>query len=132
MRTAAFRSTAIRRPNYFRFQDTAEYSTAQEIYGYAGLHANLLDGRFRNKVAFTIADINRDNFDPSFGTAPSFFGRGRSERYTYQGDFQLIDQVRLVGGAEHENSSYFDGSSEQARAALPASTAKRSSGRSSS
>ncbi|MFA6117102.1 MAG: TonB-dependent receptor [Sphingomonas sp.] len=100
-------------PNYFPFQDTAEYSTAQEIYGYAGLHANLLDGRFRNKVAFTIADINRDNFDPSFGTAPSFFGRGRSERYTYQGDFQLVDQVRLVGGAEHENSSYFDGKSEK-------------------
>ena len=100
-------------PNYFPFQDTDEYSTGQEIYGYAGLHANLLDGRFRNKVAFTIADINRDNFDPSFGTAPSFFGRGRSERYTYQGDFQVVDQVRLVGGAEHENSSYFDGTSEK-------------------
>jgi vitamin B12 transporter len=46
-------------PDYLSFQDTAEYSTAQEIYGYAGLHANLLDGRFKNRVAFTIADINR-------------------------------------------------------------------------
>jgi vitamin B12 transporter len=97
----------------YSFIDTAEYSTAQEIYGYAGLHANLLDGRFKNRVAFTIADINRDNYDPSFGTAPSFFGRGRSERYTYQGDFQLVDQVRLVAGAEHENSSYFDGATER-------------------
>ena len=101
-------------PDYFPFQDTAEYSTAQEIYGYAGLHANLLDGRFRNKVAFTIADINRDNFDPSFGPAPSFFGRGRSERYTYQGDFQVVEQVRVVAGAEHENSSYFDGENRKA------------------
>lgn len=100
-------------PNYFPFQDTAEYSTTQEIYGYADLHANLLDGRFKNRVAFTIADINRDNYDPSFGTAPSFFGRGRSERYTYQGDFQLVDQGRLVAGAEHENSSYFDGAIEK-------------------
>ena len=101
-------------PDYFPFQDTAEYSTAQEIYGYAGLHANLLDGRFRNKVAFTIADINRDNFDPSFGPAPSFFGRGRSERYTYQGDFQVVEQVRVAAGAEHENSSYFDGENRKA------------------
>jgi vitamin B12 transporter len=101
-------------PNYFPFQDTAEYSTAQEIYGYAGLHANLLDGRFRNKVAFTIADINRDNFDPSFGPAPSFFGRGRTERYTYQGDFQVIEQVRLVAGAEHEHSAFDTGSDKHA------------------
>ena len=97
----------------YSFIDTADYSTAQEIYGYAGLHANLLDGRFRNRVAFTVADINRDNYDPSFGPAPSFFGRGRSERYSYQGDFQLVDQVRLVAGAEHENSSYFDGPTEK-------------------
>lgn len=97
----------------YGFIDTPEYSTAQEIYGYAGLHANLLDGRFRNKIAFTIADINRDNYDPRFGSAVSFFGRGRSERYTYQGDFQLVDQIRLVAGAERENSRYFDGATEK-------------------
>jgi len=96
-------------PNY-SLGDDAEYSIAQEIYGYAGLHANVLDGRFRNRLAFTIADINRDNYDPAYGLAPSFFGRGRSERYEYQGDFKLVDQLRLVAGAEHEDSSYYDGS----------------------
>ena len=86
--------------------DDPEYSTSQEIYGYAGVHANLLDGRFRNRAAFTIADINRDNFDPRVGSDAIFFGRGRSERYEYQGDFQASRQLRLVAGVERENSNF--------------------------
>ena len=97
-------------PNY-TLADDPEYSTTQELYGYAGLHADLFDQRFKNRVAFTIADINRDNFDPTFGTAPSFIGRGRSQRYEYQGDFQVVDQLRLVAGAEHEDTRFNDGTS---------------------
>lgn len=95
-------------PDYV-LADDPEYSKTQEIYGYAGLHANFADGRFNNRVAFTIADINRDNYDPTFGTDPSFIGRGRSERYEYQGDFRPLDQVRVVAGVERENSRYNDG-----------------------
>lgn len=91
--------------------DDAEYAKTQELYGYAGLNADFLNGRFKNRVALTIADINRDNYDPSFSTTtPSFLARGRSERYQYQGDFQVIDQVRLVAGAEHETTRFNDGS----------------------
>jgi vitamin B12 transporter len=91
--------------------DDAEYGKTQELYGYAGLNADFLNGRFHNRIAFTIADINRDNYDPSFSTTtPSFLARGRSERYQYQGDFQVIDQVRLVAGAEHETTRFNDGS----------------------
>ena len=36
--------------------------------------------------------------------AVAIFGRGRSERYEYQGDCTLVDQLRLVAGAEHEDS----------------------------
>jgi vitamin B12 transporter len=95
-------------PNY-TLADTPEYSTSKEVYGYAGLTADLLDGRFHNSLNVTIADIDRDNYDPTFGSAPSFFGRGNSERYAYQGDFRVIDQVRLVFGAEQEDSSFTDG-----------------------
>jgi len=95
-------------PDYV-LADTAEYSKTREAYGYAGLHANLADGRINNRVAFTIADINRDNYDPSFGSDPSFIGRGRSERYEYQGDFRPLDQVRVVAGVERENSRFNDG-----------------------
>ncbi|WP_404367814.1 TonB-dependent receptor plug domain-containing protein [Sphingomonas sp. MMS24-J45] len=95
-------------PNYV-VSDSPAYSTAKEAYGYAGAHANLLDGRFRNRLAFTIADIKRDNFDAP-NTPVSFFARGRTERFEYQGDFRVNDQLRLVGGAEHENSRFNDGS----------------------
>ena len=93
----------------FTLADTREFSTAQELYGYAGLRADFADGRFRNRVAFTIADINRDNFDRDAGDEPSFIGRGRSERYEYQGDLRLVDAVRLVAGVEHEDSRFDDG-----------------------
>lgn len=96
-------------PTFSVFTDDPEYSTTQELYGYVGAHADLANGRFRNRLAFTIADINRDNFDPSFGTAPSFIGRGRSQRYEYQGDFQVIEQLRFVAGAEHEDTRFNDG-----------------------
>lgn len=95
-------------PDYV-FADDGEYAKTQEAYGYAGVHADFADGRFRNRVAVTIADINRDNFDPSVGDAPIFFYRGRSERYDYQGDY-TFGIVRLVAGAEHEDSRMFDGS----------------------
>lgn len=84
--------------------DDPSYATANELYGYAGLHANF--GTFHNRVAFTIADINRDTYAQP-GATPSPF-RGRSERYEYQGEYQPIDQVRIVGGAEHETSRYRD------------------------
>jgi vitamin B12 transporter len=92
----------------FALADTAEYSTAQEVYGYAGIHADLADGRLRNRVAFTISDINRDNYDPASGANPSFLGRGRSQRYEYQGDLRIVEQARLIAGAEHEDSRYND------------------------
>jgi vitamin B12 transporter len=101
-------------PNY-ALADTPEYAKTQELYGYAGLKADLLGGKFRNRLAFTIADINRDNFDPTLGASDlTFFGRGRSERYEYQGDAQLVQGLRAVFGAEHEESRYYDGTLRKA------------------
>lgn len=94
-------------PNY-TFADTDEYSTGQELYGYAGLFANF--GPLANRVAFTIADINRDGFDPAFGSDPAYIYRGRSERYEYRGDAKLVDQLRVTFGAERENLRFYDGS----------------------
>ncbi|MDF2494868.1 TonB-dependent receptor [Sphingomonas sp.] len=99
----------------FAFADTREYSTAQELYGYAGLNADFLDGRFRNVLAFQIADIDRDNYDRDVGAAPLFLSRGRSERYTYKGDLQANDQIRVVLGAEHETTRLNDGTDRFSR-----------------
>ena len=100
-------------PPDYTLADTPEYAKAQEIYGYAGLNVAL--GRLRNRIAFTIADIDRDNYDPTFGSAPSFFARGRSERYTYQGDWQAANAIRLVAGAERENTRFTDGTVSASR-----------------
>lgn len=94
-------------PPTYAFGDDGEYSTAKEFYGYAGLYGDI--GPVKNRVGFSFSDINRDNFDPSAGSAPTFFGRGRSERYDYQGDATVSKQLELVFGAEHENTRYFDG-----------------------
>ncbi|MGN6820907.1 MAG: TonB-dependent receptor plug domain-containing protein [Sphingomonas sp.] len=87
--------------------DTPQYSATKEFYGYAGLSADFLGGRFHNRVAFTLADINRDNFAAP-NTSPSSLFRGRSQRYEYQGDFRVTNAVRLVGGAEYEETRYAD------------------------
>jgi vitamin B12 transporter len=91
--------------------DDAEFARTRELYGYAGAHANFAGDTIRNRIAFTVADIHRDNFDPGAGPAPIFFAQGHDERYEYQGDFQVVKQVRLVAGAEHEDSRFFDGTS---------------------
>lgn len=92
----------------YTFADTDEYSTAKELYGYAGLFANI--GPVSNRVAFTIADINRDGYDPAPGAfTPHYLYRGRSERYEYRGDAKLAEQVRVTFGAERENLRFYDG-----------------------
>lgn len=91
----------------YRFADTDEYSTAQELYGYAGLFADI--GPVANRIAFTIADINRDGFNSTAAAAPAYLYRGRSERYEYRGDAKLVDQLRVTFGAERENLRFYDG-----------------------
>ncbi|WP_188055897.1 TonB-dependent receptor plug domain-containing protein [Sphingosinithalassobacter sp. CS137] len=93
----------------YGFVDTAEYAEAQQIFGYAGIFAEL--GPVTNRLGFSLADINRDSYDPAVGTDPIYLYRGRTERYEYQGDARLTDGVlRFVFGAEHENLRFYDGS----------------------
>jgi vitamin B12 transporter len=93
-------------PPRFTLGDTAEYSTAQELYAYAGARAQT--GPVRHRLAFTLADINRDNYATAAGGVPTFLGRGRSERYEYQADVRPADAIRLIAGAERENVRFSD------------------------
>jgi vitamin B12 transporter len=98
-------------PPFFSLSDTPEYSTTQQLTGYAGF--NLALGTLKNRLAFTISDINRDNFASPTATTVDFLARGRSERFEYQGDWQASDAIRAVFGAEHERSSFTDGFSPE-------------------
>ncbi len=96
-------------PPFFAFADTSEFSTAKELFTYAGANLRLFDGRLKNRLSFTLSDINRDNFDAPGQAVPSFLARGRVERFEYQGDATISESIRAVFGGEHERSRFSDG-----------------------
>lgn len=91
-------------PPTYAFGDTGEYAKTREFYGYAGVKGDLFGGALRNRLAFTYANIARDGYDPAQTPSLEYSYRGRAERYLYQGDARPLDQLRLVFGAEHEDS----------------------------
>ena len=94
-------------PPFFSFGDTPEFARTKELVGYAGLNAALLDGRFRNRFAYTLTDTRRRNIDLTGGTEfETFNARGRNERLEYQGILALVDAVSATFGAETEKSSF--------------------------
>lgn len=82
--------------------DSSQFSLSKEFYGNAAIQAEAFDGRFQNRFAYSLSDINRDIISPFFTSLP----RGRSERFEYRGDFAVVDQLRLIFGTELENSRY--------------------------
>lgn len=94
-------------PPFYNFGDTPEFARTKELVGYAGLNAALLDGRFRNRLAYTLTDTRRRNTDLSGGTEfETFNAKGRNERLEYQGIVALIDAVSATFGAETEKASF--------------------------
>lgn len=89
------------------FADTPEYSRMKEYIGYAGLNVALLDGRWRNRIAYNYTNTQRTTFDPRQVEEEAFRSRGRNERFEYQGNLKLTDQIAAVFGAETEKSRLF-------------------------
>jgi vitamin B12 transporter len=94
-------------PPFYSFADTPEIYRAEQTVGYAGLRADL--GRLKNRLGYTLTDINRDSFAQPGDAAPQYFNRGRVERFEYRGDWKASNALRTVFGAEHERSRSFDG-----------------------
>ncbi|MEQ1724341.1 MAG: TonB-dependent receptor [Sphingopyxis sp.] len=94
-------------PTYSSFGDTAEFQKSQEIYASGRIEHDLTDA-FTHRLSVAVADVNRDTFDPSFGSAPSFSARGRTQRYAWQGDLNL-DTVRAVFGIDHARDASHTG-----------------------
>ena len=87
--------------------DTPEYQKSTNWIGYAGVNLALFDGRFKNRIAFTRDQLDRDNFDPSLGTSDKTFdARGRNDHVEYQGTLALTEGWDAIFGAEHEHSSF--------------------------
>lgn len=98
-------------PPTFTFGDTNETAQTEELIGYAGLNISVLDGRFRNRLAYAYTDTLRENLDLS-GATPfqTFDAKGENERFEYQGNFDIADGYTITFGAESEKS-FFSSSS---------------------
>jgi vitamin B12 transporter len=92
-------------PPDFTFADTPEYSVDEDLAGYAGANLDLLDGRLHNRFAVTATHTSRKNFDPSVApTEITFSGFGHTERYEYQGVYDISQTWAGVFGLEREDS----------------------------
>jgi vitamin B12 transporter len=88
----------------YNFADTPEYSTSREASGRAQLG---WQGNGLNLAAgFAIIDNARANFDPTFGSAPGFDAKGRSERVDLSGKADIAPGLALTFGADSEWNRY--------------------------
>ena len=107
-------------PN-FALADTAEFGRTQEVIGYAGLNADLFDGRLRNRIAAQVTDTERQNLNPAQAvTARTFDASGVNRRFEYQGTFAVAPGWTAVFGAERERSSFSTASPSSFNANPPA------------
>ena len=86
-------------PN-FALADTDEYQDTEQLSGAAGL--DYYGKAIELHAAYSLADTERENFDPAFGTAPGFTTDGESERADLRGRWRLDDGLSLDFGGERE------------------------------
>lgn len=87
----------------FALADTGDYSTNEELSGYAGARLALLGGRFRNRLGVAYSRVDRANFG---ATGPATFdSRGLNRRFEYQGVLKA-GIVQATVGAESERSRF--------------------------
>lgn len=86
--------------------DGDNYSRTREAIGYAGVNWSGLDGRWRNRFAWSIMTVRRDNYDPDGLASHQFDGFGRNQRAEFQSVFDIMDGWNIVAGAEREWSYY--------------------------
>lgn len=87
-------------PPTFALGDTDDRTHSKQLVGYAGVNLALLDGRLRNRAAYTITRIDRTDED-GVGVE-TFDATGRTERVEYQGVATLSPGTEAVFGAERE------------------------------
>lgn len=98
----------------YAFADTPEYQTTREASGRAGLtyasYPLALD------AGFALSDTRRAYVDPTFGPAPYYDTKGRSERADLTGSYQLGSGLRVDFGVDSEWTR-FSGTGESEKSA---------------
>lgn len=90
-------------PDY-TFADTAEYQETRSYSGAVG--AEYRGDDLDLQANFSLSDIERVNFDPAFGSDPSFGYDGHGERADLRGKARVTDEFALRFGGEYEWSRF--------------------------
>lgn len=93
-------------PPSFAFGDTREVANTREFVGYVGGRAAFFGGRLRNRIGFAYTNTSRRSEDPDGFLLETFLGRGRNERFEYQGNLDLTKWARATFGFERETSRF--------------------------
>jgi vitamin B12 transporter len=89
-------------PVTWAFGDTHQYGHNDLLALYGGINADLLGGRFTNRVAATYSDSDRKTYN----TVEDFFAKGETTRFEYQGGYKLDGANELSFGAEDQRTSF--------------------------
>jgi vitamin B12 transporter len=84
----------------FSLADTAEYQETRQRSGAAGLRFE--GGGVQLAAIASLADTERDSFDPAFGSAPGYTTDGESERAELRGRWGFAGNLAVDFGAEKE------------------------------
>ncbi|MBP7650883.1 MAG: TonB-dependent receptor [Phenylobacterium sp.] len=109
----------------YLFADTGQYAEIEELVAYAGLNVALLEGRFRNRLAFGYTNSDSLNYDPAQAVTPvTFDSTGRNRRWEYQGSLEIAPAWTATFGAEREQASFRTRSPSAFAPNPPTATAK--------
>ncbi|WP_271438489.1 TonB-dependent receptor plug domain-containing protein [Pontixanthobacter luteolus] len=88
----------------FVLTDTDEFQKTRQYSAFAGVSYD--SGPLFLKGAYSLADTERRNFNPAFGTAPGFTSDGHSDRVELRGEWRAIGPLIVSFGGESEWTSY--------------------------
>lgn len=89
-------------PTYVVFGDTPEYQTSRQASGRVGLRYS--GEALTLNAGYALSDTKRDYYDPTFGPAPSYGYRGRSQRADLTGRLTLPAGFAVDFGADSERT----------------------------
>ncbi len=88
----------------FILADTPERSHTREFIASGGVNLDLLDGRWRNRLAVSRTQIDRDSINPAAAVALTFTGLGETRRVEAQSTFDMRPDLELISGADWESA----------------------------
>ena len=86
--------------------DTNEYGRVEELVTYVGLNADVMDGRWKNRLGYSYNNTDRQNFNPDLSVRQTYNALGRNRRVEFQSSLAFSKDYQVVFGLESEKSNF--------------------------